>query len=156
MHAGRRRSPTALNENDSLEELANWLTPIAKFCSQKLIMRRFIIFLALCATTFSAPAQDTQYAACQMPQQQGQQLSKCPNGTIYVSQTDPQAGYGQISDAISALPQDLSVSHNALGEILTRGIAPLRSSLSDLANTTMSSTSLDRDPQRFSSVTDAC
>ena len=51
-------------------------------------------------------AKNATYATCQMPKPQGQQLNGCPNGTLYVSQTDPQAGYGQISSAIAALPND--------------------------------------------------
>ncbi|KAJ9092225.1 hypothetical protein QFC19_008762 [Naganishia cerealis] len=39
----------------------------------------------------------TTYSACQMPKPQGQQLSECPDGTLYVSQTDPQAEYGTAS-----------------------------------------------------------
>jgi hypothetical protein len=54
----------------------------------------------------SALAWQSPYADCQLPRPQGQQLSLCPNGTLYVSQTDPQAGYGSISSAIAALPND--------------------------------------------------
>lgn len=54
----------------------------------------------------SALAWQSPYADCQLPRPQGQQLSMCPNGTLYVSQSDPQAGYGTISSAINALPND--------------------------------------------------
>ncbi|KAJ9103766.1 hypothetical protein QFC21_002228 [Naganishia friedmannii] len=50
----------------------------------------------------------TTYSACQMPKAQGEQLNGCPTGTLYVSQTDPQAGYGSIQSAISSLPNDTS------------------------------------------------
>lgn len=38
----------------------------------------------------------TTYAECQRPKPQGQQLNSCPNGTVYVSQTDPQSSYGSV------------------------------------------------------------
>lgn len=40
---------------------------------------------------------DTTYAECQRPKEQGKQLQGCPEGTVYVSQTDPQANYGSVS-----------------------------------------------------------
>lgn len=46
------------------------------------------------------------WAACQAPKAIGKQLEGCPNGTVYVSQTDPQAGYGTISAALADLPDD--------------------------------------------------
>lgn len=39
----------------------------------------------------------TTYSECQRPKPQGQQLQGCPEGTLYVSQTDPQAEYGSVS-----------------------------------------------------------
>lgn len=39
----------------------------------------------------------TTYAECQRPKAQGTQLQGCPDGTLYVSQTDPQAEYGSVS-----------------------------------------------------------
>jgi hypothetical protein len=53
-----------------------------------------ISILASAALT-SATANST-WAACQYPRAQGSQLDQCPNGTLYVSQTDPQAGFGQV------------------------------------------------------------
>jgi hypothetical protein len=38
----------------------------------------------------------TTYSECQRPKPQGQQLNSCPNGTVYVSQTDPQSSYGSV------------------------------------------------------------
>lgn len=43
------------------------------------------------------PHKDTTYAECQRPKEQGKQLQGCPEGTVYVSQTDPQANYGSVS-----------------------------------------------------------
>jgi hypothetical protein len=48
----------------------------------------------------TSPSPTLRYAACQLPKQQGRQLEGCPNGTIYVSQTDPQAKYGSIGTAL--------------------------------------------------------
>lgn len=42
-------------------------------------------------------------ADCQRPKEQGRQLEGCPEGTIYVSLTDPQSDYGTVSAAIAAL-----------------------------------------------------
>lgn len=42
-------------------------------------------------------ARSTTYSECQRPKPQGQQLQGCPDGTLYVSQTDPQAEYGTVS-----------------------------------------------------------
>ena len=40
----------------------------------------------------------TTYAECQRPKDvQGTQLQGCPNNTLYVSQTDPQSGFGSVS-----------------------------------------------------------
>jgi 1-acyl-sn-glycerol-3-phosphate acyltransferase len=39
----------------------------------------------------------TTYSECQKPKPQGKQLDGCPEGTLYVSQTDPQANYGSVS-----------------------------------------------------------
>lgn len=38
----------------------------------------------------------TTYAECQRPKAQGQQLNSCPNGTVYVSQTDSQSSFGSV------------------------------------------------------------
>jgi hypothetical protein len=38
----------------------------------------------------------TTHSECQRPKPQGQQLNSCPNGTVYVSQTDPQSSYGSV------------------------------------------------------------
>ncbi|KAG7531051.1 hypothetical protein FFLO_04606 [Filobasidium floriforme] len=59
-----------------------------------------ISLLASAALT-SATANST-WAACQYPRAQGSQLDQCPNGTLYVSQTDPQAGFGQVSRALDS------------------------------------------------------
>lgn len=39
----------------------------------------------------------TTYSECQKLKPQGEQLNGCPEGTLYVSQTDPQANYGSVS-----------------------------------------------------------
>jgi hypothetical protein len=39
----------------------------------------------------------TTYSECQRPKAQGTQLQGCPEGILYVSQTDPQAEYGTVS-----------------------------------------------------------
>lgn len=39
----------------------------------------------------------TTYSECQRPKPQGTQLQGCPEGILYVSQTDPQAEYGTVS-----------------------------------------------------------
>jgi hypothetical protein len=59
-----------------------------------------ISLLASAALT-SATANST-WAACQHPRAQGSQLDQCPNGTLYVSQTDPQAEFGQVSRALES------------------------------------------------------
>ncbi|KAL7424629.1 hypothetical protein Q5752_000313 [Cryptotrichosporon argae] len=75
---------------------------------------RFTVLLQLVAVAASlagatASANRTSaYAACQSPRSQGQQLALCPNGTLYVSQTDPEAEYGTIQSAVLALPNDTS------------------------------------------------
>lgn len=51
-------------------------------------------------TAYAGPV-DLKY--CQQPKELGSQLDGCPNGTLYVSQTDPQAPYGQISEAVRAM-----------------------------------------------------
>ncbi|KAJ9103773.1 hypothetical protein QFC21_002235 [Naganishia friedmannii] len=57
----------------------------------------------------SKGSSSTTYAECQRPKDvQGTQLQGCPNGTIYVSQTDPQSGFGSIQQAILSLPNDNS------------------------------------------------
>lgn len=48
----------------------------------------------------------TTYSACQMPKAQGEQLQGCPEGTLYVSQTDPQAGYGSVRFSFLAVLPD--------------------------------------------------
>ncbi|GHJ83824.1 hypothetical protein NliqN6_0226 [Naganishia liquefaciens] len=58
----------------------------------------------------------TTYADCQRPKPQGQQLSSCPNGTVYVSQTDPQSSFGSIHDAVLSLPDDDSQQWILVGE----------------------------------------
>ncbi len=59
------------------------------------IMRMLIAVTAL-ATAQAAVAANATYSWCQYPKDQGKQLTGCPNGTIYVSQTDPQAQYGTV------------------------------------------------------------
>ncbi len=59
--------------------------------------------IALFATATAVKAANTTWSWCQYPKAQGQQLMGCPNGTVYVSQTDPQAGFGTIQDAIESL-----------------------------------------------------
>lgn len=55
-----------------------------------------LLALPLLSISVQAAANAT-YAACQYPaSKQGTQLQHCPNGTIYVSQTDPQATFGSI------------------------------------------------------------
>ena len=39
----------------------------------------------------------TTFSECQRPRAQGHQLESCPNGTVYVSQTDPQSNFGSVS-----------------------------------------------------------
>jgi hypothetical protein len=52
-------------------------------------------FATLAAQTASAG--NSTYSWCQYPKEQGLQLNGCPDGTVYVSQTDPQAEYGTVS-----------------------------------------------------------
>jgi hypothetical protein len=52
-------------------------------------------FATLAAQT--ATAANSTYSWCQYPKEQGLQLNGCPDGTVYVSQTDPQAEYGTVS-----------------------------------------------------------
>lgn len=68
-----------------------------------------LVTLALASVPLCS-AWNSTYAACQFPRAQGQQLSGCPAGTLYVSQTDPQAGYGTINGALAALPNDTYVA----------------------------------------------
>lgn len=51
----------------------------------------------LCSLLSAALAFNSTYSYCQLPKPQGQQLLGCPNGTVYVSQTDPQSGFGSVS-----------------------------------------------------------
>ncbi|KAG8854802.1 hypothetical protein FRB96_007331 [Tulasnella sp. 330] len=69
-------------------------------------LRTLFLGLPLLATSTYAVAKTT-YAACQLPAKvQGTQLANCPNGTVYVSQTDPEARYGSIQAAVESLPAD--------------------------------------------------
>ncbi|KAJ9117738.1 hypothetical protein QFC20_000016 [Naganishia adeliensis] len=58
----------------------------------------------------------TTYSECQKLKPQGEQLNGCPEGTLYVSQTDPQANYGSIQKAIMSLPNDNSAHHILIGQ----------------------------------------
>ncbi|KZP27716.1 carbohydrate esterase family 8 protein [Athelia psychrophila] len=71
-----------------------------------------LLSLLLVPSTLAANA---VYSQCQYPKPQGSQLDGCPNGTFYVSQTDPQAGYGTISAALAALPDDISTQTILVG-----------------------------------------
>ncbi|KAI5453717.1 hypothetical protein NCC49_005533 [Naganishia albida] len=55
------------------------------------------------------------YSECQKPRPQGRQLEACPNGTVYVSQTDPQSNFGSIQDAVLSLPFDDSPRYILVG-----------------------------------------
>jgi hypothetical protein len=66
-------------------------------------MRITTTYITLFATAVAVNATNTTWSWCQYPKAQGQQLTGCPSGTVYVSQTDPQAGFGTIQDAIESL-----------------------------------------------------
>ncbi|KAF7970318.1 hypothetical protein HWV62_24392 [Athelia sp. TMB] len=70
-----------------------------------MILASLVPWLLLLSGTLAA---NSTYSQCQYPKAQGLQLDGCPTGTLYVSQTDPQAGYGTISAALAALPDDTS------------------------------------------------
>jgi len=60
--------------------------------------------IGLLAAPLLSLAANSTISQCQYLRPQGQQLQGCLNGTLYVSQTDPQAGYGTIQAACSNYP----------------------------------------------------
>ncbi|WRT68267.1 uncharacterized protein IL334_005243 [Kwoniella shivajii] len=73
---------------------------------------KFIALVVLLAGTSTLA---NTYAECQRPKSQGQQLQGCPNGTIYVSQTDAQAEYGTIQGAVQSLSNDNTTQYILVG-----------------------------------------
>nr|XP_018261327.1 uncharacterized protein I303_05764 [Kwoniella dejecticola CBS 10117]OBR83485.1 hypothetical protein I303_05764 [Kwoniella dejecticola CBS 10117] len=71
--------------------------------------------LLLAAVASTLPVLGNTYGDCQRPKAQGTQLQGCPNGTLYVSQTDPQAEYGTIQDAVESLADDDSTQYILVG-----------------------------------------
>ncbi|KAH8088261.1 pectin lyase fold/virulence factor [Filobasidium floriforme] len=61
-----------------------------------------ILSSLLASAALTSATANSTWAACQYPRAQGSQLDQCPNGTLYVSQTDPQAGFGQVSRALDS------------------------------------------------------
>nr|XP_019011322.1 uncharacterized protein I206_03420 [Kwoniella pini CBS 10737]OCF50103.1 hypothetical protein I206_03420 [Kwoniella pini CBS 10737] len=55
------------------------------------------------------------FKECQKPKNQGNQLEGCPNGTLYVSQNDPQAEFGTIQSAVESLIDDHSNQYILVG-----------------------------------------
>lgn len=72
-------------------------------------MRLLTPFIYLLATTIVGSDAKNPLVQCQHPKAQGKQLQDCPEGTLYVSQSDPQAEYDSIQAAILALPDDMCV-----------------------------------------------